>query len=161
PVNPYGETKLTGEWLIRAMAAATGVGYVNLRCFNVAGAGPPELADSTVSNLIPIVFEQLTTGRRPGIFGADHPTLDGTCVRDFVHVRDLATAHVAAARRLSADAGARLTLNGGRGQGVSVRQIIETIGEVTGHDVNPAILDRRVGDPSRVVASVDCTLREL
>lgn len=161
PVNPYGETKLAGEWLIRAVADATGMGYVNLRYFNVAGAGAPELADPGATNLIPMVFERLTLGRRPVIFGADHATPDGTCVRDFIHVSDLAAAHLAAARRLTADAGARLTLNVGRGHGVSVREIITMVGEVTGHDADPTVLDRRIGDPSRVVASVDSVLREL
>jgi UDP-glucose 4-epimerase len=161
PVNPYGETKLAGEWLIRAVANASRMGYVNLRYFNVAGAGAPEFAAPSVTNLIPMVFEQLALGRRPVIFGADHPTPDGTCIRDFVHVSDLAAAHLAAARRLTADAGARLTLNVGRGRGVSVLEIIRMIGEVTGHDVGPTVLDRRIGDPPRVVASVDSVLHEL
>ena len=161
PVNPYGETKLAGEWLIRAVANEAGVGYVNLRYFNVAGAGAPELADPGTTNLIPMVFERLTLGRRPVIFGADHPTQDGTCVRDFIHVSDIADAHLAAAGRLTVDTDARLTLNVGRGHGVSVREIISMIGEVTGHDVDPTVLDRRIGDPPRVVASVDSVLREL
>jgi UDP-glucose 4-epimerase len=160
PVNPYGETKLAGEWLVRAVAHATGTGYVNLRYFNVAGAGTPELADRQATNLIPMVFQQLALGRRPAVFGSDYPTPDGTCVRDFIHVSDLAAAHVAAARRLTADA-VRLTLNVGRGRGVSVREIITLIGEVTGRAVEPTVLERRAGDPARVVASVDSVLREL
>ncbi|MEU3278366.1 UDP-glucose 4-epimerase GalE [Streptomyces antibioticus] len=161
PVNPYGETKLAGEWLVRAVAHATGAGYVSLRYFNVAGAGTPDLADRQATNLIPMVFEQLALGRRPVVFGADYPTPDGTCVRDFIHVSDLAAAHVVAARRLTADAGARLTLNVGRGRGVSVREIITLIGEVTGRPVEPTVIERRVGDPARVVASVDSVLRKL
>jgi UDP-glucose 4-epimerase len=161
PVNPYGETKLAGEWLVRAVATGTGMGYVNLRYFNVAGAGRPELADQRATNLIPIVFEQLALGRQPVIFGADYPTPDGTCIRDFVHVSDLATAHLAAARRLTRDVSARLTLNVGRGRGVSVREIITMIGAVTGRDIEPTVLDRRIGDPPWVVASVDSVMEEL
>jgi UDP-glucose 4-epimerase len=98
PVNPYGETKLVGEWMIRAAAAATGLRYVNLRCFNVAGAAEPRLCDLTRANLVPMVFEQLAFGRPPRIFGDDYPTPDGTCIRDFVHVADIASAHLRAAR---------------------------------------------------------------
>jgi UDP-glucose 4-epimerase len=161
PVNPYGETKLAGEWLVRATANSTDLGFVILRYFNVAGAGSPTMGDVGVNNLIPMVFEALANGGQPTIFGADYPTFDGTCIRDFIHVADLATAHVAAAQRLSADADARLTLNVGRGRGASVREIIGAIGGVTGGNVNPRIHPRRVGDPTRVVASVDRIVREL
>ncbi|MFD6416491.1 UDP-glucose 4-epimerase GalE [Streptomyces sp. NPDC060194] len=157
PINPYGETKLTGEWLVRAAGRAYGVATANLRYFNVAGAAAPELADTGVFNLIPMVFEKLTAGRAPLVFGADYPTPDGTCVRDYIHVSDIARAHVAAARHLSAaggDAG-DLTLNIGRGEGVSVREMMDLIAEVTGHAVEPLVTDRRPGDPPRVVASAD------
>jgi UDP-glucose 4-epimerase len=160
-VNPYGETKLAGEWLVRAVSAGTGMGFVNLRYFNVAGAGRPELADQRATNLIPMVFEQLALGRQPVIFGADYPTPDGTCIRDFIHVSDLAAAHLAAARRLTRDVGARLTLNVGRGRGVSVQEIMSMVGSVTGLDIEPTVLDRRMGDPAWVVASVDAVLEEL
>jgi len=161
PVNPYGETKLAGEWLVRATANSTELGFVILRYFNVAGAGSPVLGDHGVNNLIPMVFEAITNGRPPTIFGADYTTFDGTCVRDFIHVSDLATAHVAAAERLTADDDVRLTLNVGTGRGVSVREIVASVAGVAGGHVRPRIRARRVGDPTRVVASVDAVRREL
>ncbi|MYV42808.1 UDP-glucose 4-epimerase GalE, partial [Streptomyces sp. SID1328] len=138
PVNPYGETKLAGEWLVRAAGQAHGISTVCLRYFNVAGAAAPELADTGVFNIVPMVFDRLTRDEAPRIFGADYPTPDGTCVRDYIHVADLAEAHLAAARRLSEDAPAGdLTLNVGRGEGVSVRELITLIGEVTGDRREP------------------------
>jgi UDP-glucose 4-epimerase len=152
PLSPYGETKLVGEWVVRAAAAATGLRYALLRYFNVAGAARPELADTAVTNLVPMVFERLTAGRRPMLFGDDYPTPDGTCVRDFIHVADLADAHAAAVAHLD-DGGADLLLNVGRGDGASVREVLATVAEVTGRDTTPEVLPRRAGDPPRVVAS--------
>ena len=154
PQSPYGETKLVGEWLIRAAAAAHGLRYVALRYFNVAGAGSAELADVVVSNLVPMVFERLSAGRRPILFGADYPTADGSCVRDFIHVADLAEAHVAALHHLEGE-GADLVLNVGRGEGASVREVLDVVADVTGLDAEPEILPRRAGDPARVVASAE------
>jgi UDP-glucose 4-epimerase len=162
PINPYGESKLVGEWLINATARAHGLSYAALRYFNVAGAGAPELADGGVTNLVPMVFEKLQENRPPLIFGDDYDTPDGTCVRDFIHVVDLAEAHVAAASRLAHDADARLVLNVGRGDGTSVRAMVELIQETTGlRDVAPTIEPRRAGDPARVVASAELIEREL
>ncbi|HLL33190.1 MAG TPA: UDP-glucose 4-epimerase GalE, partial [Streptomyces sp.] len=127
PMSPYGETKLAGEWLVRATGRATGLSTASLRYFNVAGAAAPELADTGVLNLVPMVFERLTEGAPPRVFGDDYPTPDGTCVRDYIHVVDLAEAHVAAARALEASPGRDLTLNVGRGEGVSVREMIDRI----------------------------------
>ncbi|WP_217207961.1 UDP-glucose 4-epimerase GalE [Streptomyces sp. AC550_RSS872] len=153
PVNPYGETKLAGEWLVRAAGRAHGISTVCLRYFNVAGAASPELADTGVFNIVPMVFDRLTRDEAPRIFGDDHPTPDGTCVRDYIHVADLAEAHLAAARRLTEpDASGDLTVNIGRGEGVSVRELITVIGEVTG-DARPAVVRaRRPGDAPRAVA---------
>ena len=162
PVNPYGGTKLTGEWLVRAAGAAHGIATVCLRYFNVAGAAAPELADTGVFNLVPMVFDRLTRDEAPRIFGDDYPTPDGTCIRDYIHVADLAEAHLAAARRLS-DGGASgdLTVNIGRGQGVSVRELVTVIGEVTG-DRRPAVVEgRRPGDAPRAVASAERAAGEL
>ncbi|MFJ8134958.1 UDP-glucose 4-epimerase GalE [Streptomyces sp. NPDC096013] len=162
PVNPYGETKLTGEWLVRAAGAAHGIDTVCLRYFNVAGAAAPELADTGVFNIVPMVFDRLTRDEAPRIFGDDYPTPDGTCVRDYIHVADLAEAHLAAARRL-ADGGAEgdLTVNIGRGEGVSVRELVTVIGEVTG-DRRPAVVEgRRPGDAPRAVASAERAAAEL
>ncbi|MEE1762566.1 UDP-glucose 4-epimerase GalE [Streptomyces sp. SP18BB07] len=161
PMSPYGETKLVGEWLVRATGRATGLSTASLRYFNVAGAATPELADTGVFNLVPMVFEKLSEGAPPRIFGADYPTPDGTCVRDYIHVVDLAEAHVATARRLREAPGTDLTLNIGRGEGVSVREMIDRINALTGHDVPPVVVDRRPGDPARVVASADRIAAEL
>ncbi|CAM5340340.1 UDP-glucose 4-epimerase GalE [Streptomyces canus] len=152
PVNPYGETKLAGEWLVRAAGQAHGISTVCLRYFNVAGAAAPELADTGVFNIVPMVFDRLTRGEAPRIFGDDYPTPDGTCVRDYIHVSDLAEAHLAAARHLSGQSG-DLTVNIGRGEGVSVREMVTVIGEVTG-DRRPAVVEpRRPGDAPVSVAS--------
>ncbi|WP_328771189.1 UDP-glucose 4-epimerase GalE [Streptomyces sp. NBC_00286] len=153
PMSPYGETKLAGEWLTRATGRAHGLSTACLRYFNVAGAATPELADIGVFNIVPMVFEKLTEGAPPRIFGDDYPTPDGTCVRDYIHVVDLAEAHVAAARRLSTSPGTDLTLNIGRGEGVSVREMIDHINDLTGYDAPPVVTPRRPGDPPRVVAS--------
>ncbi|MGW2553615.1 UDP-glucose 4-epimerase GalE [Streptomyces sp. NPDC001635] len=161
PMSPYGETKLVGEWLVRATARATGLSTACLRYFNVAGAAAPELADVGVFNLIPMVFEKLTQNAPPRIFGDDYPTPDGTCVRDYIHVVDLAEAHVAAARALRTPPGADLTLNIGRGEGVSVREMVDRINAITGYGTPPTVTPRRPGDPARVVASADRIAREL
>jgi UDP-glucose 4-epimerase len=162
PMSPYGETKLAGEWLVRAVGRAHGISTVALRYFNVAGAASPEMADSGVFNIVPMVFEKLTAGEPPLIFGDDYPTPDGTCVRDYIHVVDLAEAHLAAARHLaSAAPGTSLTLNVGRGEGVSVREMMDVIRSVTGHDMEPKVVGRRAGDPARVVASAEAARREL
>ena len=161
PMSPYGETKLAGEWLVRATGKATGLSTACLRYFNVAGAATPELADVGVFNLVPMVFEKLTENAAPRIFGDDYPTPDGTCIRDYIHVVDLAEAHVATARALQSTPGLDLTLNIGRGEGVSVREMIDTINAVTGYDRAPTVTPRRPGDPARVVASADRIATEL
>jgi UDP-glucose 4-epimerase len=152
PMSPYGETKLVGEMLIRATAHAHGLSYVNLRYFNVAGAGAPELGDPGAFNLIPMVFNRLEAGQAPQIFGADYPTPDGTCIRDYIHVSDVADAHAAAVRRLLADEQVGLTLNIGRGQGVSVKEILAAIRAETRIEIDPEVVDRRPGDPAAYAA---------
>ncbi len=102
PESPYGESKLIGEWLIRDQARATGLRHTSLRYFNVVGSGSDDLYDTSPHNLFPIVFEMLLAGKTPRINGDDYDTPDGTCVRDYVHVGDLASAHVVAARHLAA-----------------------------------------------------------
>ncbi|EDY61246.1 MULTISPECIES: UDP-glucose 4-epimerase GalE [Streptomyces] len=161
PMSPYGETKLAGEWLVRATGRATGLSTACLRYFNVAGAASPELADTGVFNIIPMVFERLTQDAAPRIFGDDYDTPDGTCVRDYIHVADLAEAHVAAARTLQSSPGRDLTVNIGRGEGVSVREMIDHINAITGYDRPPTVTPRRPGDPARVVASADQAATEL
>ncbi|MFH8288866.1 UDP-glucose 4-epimerase GalE [Streptomyces sp. NPDC018059] len=162
PMSPYGETKLAGEWLVRATGRAHGLATASLRYFNVAGAASPELADTGVYNLVPMVFEKLTAGESPRVFGADYATPDGTCVRDYIHVVDVAEAHVATARRLAAAApGTDLTLNVGRGEGVSVREMTDLINDVTGYAIPAEVTGRRPGDPARVVAAADRVATEL
>lgn len=156
PVSPYGATKLVGEWVFRAAAEAHGLSAVALRYFNVAGAGSDELGDTGAFNLIPMVLRALTLGRRPQVFGADYPTPDGTCVRDYIHVADLADAHVAAAGAAAATAdGTFLAYNVGRGVGSSVLEVMDTVSDVVGRDVDAEVVARRPGDPPRVVASAD------
>jgi UDP-glucose 4-epimerase len=151
PINPYGETKLIGEWLIRDQARATGLRFAALRYFNVAGTASPELADLGRTNLIPMVFDALDRGDQPVIFGGRHPTPDGTCVRDFIHVQDLADAHVAAIDALGS-AGAAHVFNVGCGRGYSVREVIEMVAEVSGRSIQPRLGPARPGDPAMVVA---------
>ncbi|MFJ6572783.1 UDP-glucose 4-epimerase GalE [Streptomyces sp. NPDC091292] len=162
PMSPYGETKLAGEWLVRAAGRAHGIATVCLRYFNVAGCATPELADTGVFNVIPMVFDRLTRGEAPRIFGDDYPTPDGTCVRDYIHVADLADAHLAAARRLNAEqVTGDLTVNIGRGEGVSVRELLTLIAEASG-DHRPAVVEpRRAGDAPRAVASARRAAEEL
>ena len=154
PLSPYGETKLVGEWLMRDCAVAYGLRSLALRYFNVAGAATPELGDPGVFNLIPLVFQALDAGEQPRVFGADYPTPDGTCIRDYVHVEDVADAHLAAVRALDAGADSA-AYNIGRGEGSSVLEVLEVIARVTGRDTTPLLVDRRPGDPARIVAAVD------
>lgn len=160
PQSPYGQTKVVGEWLSLDAEAAYAVRSVCLRYFNVAGAATPQLGDPEVLNLIPMVFERLTARERPRLFGDDYPTPDGSCVRDYIHVADIATAHVAAARHLD-QGGESLRLNIGRGQGSSVREVLAMIGEVTGLDTSPQVVARRPGDPPRTVAAADAIRERL
>ncbi|MFE1189807.1 UDP-glucose 4-epimerase GalE [[Kitasatospora] papulosa] len=156
PINPYGETKLAGEWLVRAAGRAHGISTACLRYFNVAGAAEPELADTGVFNVVPMFFDRLTRGEAPRIFGDGYPTPDGTCVRDYIHVADLAEAHLAVARHLDGTPeGGDLTVNIGRGEGVSVRRLAELVGEVTGLRTEPVVDPPRPGDAARAVASAD------
>ncbi|MEV8535144.1 UDP-glucose 4-epimerase GalE [Streptomyces sp. NPDC051211] len=165
PLSPYGETKLAGEWLVRAAGKAYGISTACLRYFNVAGAAAPELADTGVFNLVPMVFERFDQGEGARIFGDDYPTPDGTCIRDYIHVEDLADAHLVAARKLAQWAAAGdykdLTVNIGRGEGVSVREMVELLNENTGHSHAPVVTPRRPGDPAKVVASADRIAAEL
>ena len=160
PLSPYGETKVVGEWLGRATAAASQLRVISLRYFNVAGAASPELGDPAVLNLIPMALRSLTSGEAPKIFGDDYPTPDGTCIRDYVHVADVADAHVRALEHLS-KGGASATYNIGRGEGSSVREVLALLAEVTGITTAPEVVPRRPGDPARIVASAQRIRDEL
>jgi UDP-glucose 4-epimerase len=162
PVNPYGQTKLAGEWLTHATGLAVGMRTIALRYFNVAGAAAPELIDRSAANLVPLILTAISRGERPTIFGADYPTSDGTCVRDYIHVADVAEAHLAAVRALeSGDVESGSTLNLGTGRGVSVQQMVEIALKVTGSHLEPVIGPRRPGDPPAVVAAVDRAAQQL
>ncbi len=161
PESPYGESKLVGEWMIRDQGVATGLRHTSLRYFNVVGSGEPGLYDSSPHNLFPLVIRALDEGHRPKIFGDDYPTADGTCVRDYVHVADLAEAHVSAVRSLLADEALEPVYNLGSGEGVSVRQIMGAVARTTGVDFEPLVEGRRPGDPARIVASGELAARDL
>ncbi|ASD21218.1 MULTISPECIES: UDP-glucose 4-epimerase GalE [Cryobacterium] len=161
PESPYGESKLIGEWLLRDQAVAAGLAHTSLRYFNVVGSGSADLRDTSPHNLFPMVFEALIDGRTPRINGNDYQTADGTCVRDYIHVADLAISHVAAARRLDAGLTIAPVYNLGSGEGVSVGEIMSTVAAVTGIPFSPEIGPRRSGDPDRIVASGEMAARDL
>lgn len=161
PQSPYGESKLVGEWLLADQAVAAGLRHTSLRYFNVVGSGYPDVYDTSPHNLFPLVFDALLSGRTPKIFGDDYPTPDGTCVRDYLHVQDLAISHVAAAERLRAGAPIAPAYNLGSGSGVSVGEIMAAIADVTGIDFTPDIAARRPGDPPRIVANGDRAARDI
>ncbi|AMM21692.1 UDP-glucose 4-epimerase [Frondihabitans sp. PAMC 28766] len=152
PESPYGESKLIGEWLLRDQGTATGLRHTSLRYFNVVGSGESDLYDASPHNLFPLVFQALLDGKTPRINGDDYNTPDGTCVRDYVHVADLAVSHAVAARRLDAGETLEPAYNLGSGDGVSVRQIMDAMAEGTGIAFTPEIAPRRPGDPDRIVA---------
>jgi UDP-glucose 4-epimerase len=154
PINPYGQTKLIGEWMTANAARAWGLRAVNLRYFNVAGAGWPELADTATMNLVPIVFAALDAGKSPVVFGTDYETADGTCVRDYVHVLDLAEAHVTSLDYLDGDTRDHSTFNVGTGKGASVFEVLAEIKRVTKIDFEIDLQPRRPGDPPYLCADV-------
>ena len=154
PINPYGQTKLIGEWMVANAATAWGLRGANLRYFNVAGAGWPELADTAVANLVPIVFAALRAGEAPKVFGTDYATADGTCVRDYVHVLDLAEAHLSALDYLETDTRPHATFNVGTGKGSSVFEVLEQIRQTTGINFEADLQPRRPGDPPYLAADV-------
>jgi UDP-glucose 4-epimerase len=161
PGNIYGQTKLMTETLLEWYREARGLGYAALRYFNAAGAVPGRgEAHHPESHLIPLVL-QVALGQRSGaqIFGTDYPTPDGTCVRDYIHVADLVSAHLLALEAL--EPGGRRIYNVGTGAGHSVREVIDTARRVTGHPLPAVEVARRPGDPPRLVASSDKIRREL
>jgi len=153
PQNPYGRTKLVGEWMIRDAAAAAGFGWAALRYFNVAGAGAPHLRDSGDSSLVPRLVRAATSGGLATVYGTDYPTPDGTAVRDYIHVTDVADAHVATALAVAGGTVAGEVFNVGRGEGASVRQMIDAVGRELGRRVPYVAAPRRPGDPDAVIAS--------
>jgi UDP-glucose 4-epimerase len=161
PESPYGESKLIGEWLLRDVAAVEPLRYTSLRYFNVVGSGYDDLYDTSPHNLFPRVLAALTAGEAPQLFGTDYDTPDGSCVRDYLHVQDLALAHVSAAEALEGGRALEPVYNLGSGKGLSVLEILDTMARVTGIVVTPECRPRRPGDPARIVASGDLAARDL
>ena len=156
PTNPYGETKLAMEKMFKWTAEAHGLRYVSLRYFNACGAdesGTIGEAHNPESHLIPLIL-QVPNGKREtiSIYGTDYDTPDGTCIRDYIHVTDLAQAHILAVQYLN-NGGESDIFNLGNGVGYSVREVIETARKVTGHPIPATESSRRAGDPARLVAS--------
>jgi UDP-glucose 4-epimerase len=158
PLSPYGMSKLMSEQMLRDASAAYGLNHVILRYFNVAGADPAGRHGQSTPNATHLIKVALETalGRRPrmSIYGDDYPTSDGTCVRDYIHVSDLANAHLAALDYLR-NGGESCTLNCGYGQGYSVKEVVDTVKSVAGVDFDVHLAPRRVGDPASIVADSD------
>jgi UDP-glucose 4-epimerase len=152
PISPYGASKLAAEGEINKFLAIPGNHGTSLRFFNVVGTAAPELMDNSVENLVPIVINKLKAGQAPVIYGTDYPTPDGTCVRDYVDVRDIARAHLAAA---DATSSLPLAMNVGTGRGGSVREVIKLVCATAGrYDLVVSEQDRRAGDPAFLCADV-------
>ncbi|MCI0434225.1 MAG: UDP-glucose 4-epimerase GalE [Gemmatimonadetes bacterium] len=158
PINPYGTSKLMSEWMLRDLRAAGGPSYVSLRYFNVAGSDPlGRIGQSTRgATLLTKVACEAAVGKRPAvsIFGTDYPTPDGTGVRDYIHVEDLADAHLRALSYLR-DGGASVTLNCGYGHGYSVREVLAMVERVSGRHLQIREEARRAGDPPTLIARAD------
>lgn len=164
PTNPYGETKLAVEKALKWSDSAYGIKYASLRYFNAAGAhisGKIGEDHSPESHLIPIIM-QTALGQREsiGIFGDDYPTEDGTCIRDYIHVTDLSTAHILALNKLE-ETNESLICNLGNGKGFSVKEVIKIAREVTGREIKEVISPRRAGDPAVLIASSEKAQKEL
>ena len=164
PTNPYGETKLSVEKMLKWFDNAYGIKYTALRYFNAAGAhidGHIGEDHSPESHLIPIILE-VALGKRDKIyiFGDDYPTEDGTCVRDYIHVTDLADAHILALERLQ-KGGDSTVFNLGNGKGFSVKEVIEVARKITNRNINVEKAGRRAGDPAVLIASSDKAVKEL
>jgi len=158
PINPYGTSKLMSEWMLRDLAAASELKHVTLRYFNVAGCDPGGRIGQSTRNatLLTKVACEAAVGKRSEvrIFGTDYSTPDGTGVRDYIHVEDLATAHLAALVHLSGG-GASATLNCGYGHGYSVREVLDAVGRASGSPLKVTEAPRRAGDPPMLIASAE------
>jgi UDP-glucose 4-epimerase len=150
PINPYGQTKLIGEWMI-SNAKVWGLSAISLRYFNVAGAGWTELADRQALNLIPIILKKIREGQAIEVFGDDYETPDGSCIRDYIHVQDLARAHIDSITALTQPGNE--VFNVGTGKGSSVFEVIDEIKKTSGVDFEVRVSRRRAGDPPKLVAS--------
>ena len=154
PINPYGATKLAGEWMAEALTISDDFKVVALRYFNVGGAGNANLGDEYSYNLIPIIFDALEKNESPIVFGKDFETSDGTCIRDYVHVEDLADAHVSAVEYVSKAEPKFTAINIGTGKGSSVLEVMNMVAKVSGIEFEPKFVQARQGDPAALVADV-------
>lgn len=161
PINPYGQSKLAGEWLLQSYARAQSFRAVSLRYFNVVGSADQVLSDRFPYNLFGQTFSRLGDNVSPTVFGADYPTADGTCVRDFIHVEDLARAHVDALQALRSNRRHLAAYNLGTGSGYSVLQVLEEIRRCTGRPFDIEVAARRDGDPASVVADPSAAMHDL
>jgi len=160
PLSPYGATKLLSEELITTVGNAEQISHISLRYFNVVGSSIPAFGDNSKDNLVPKVFLALKNGKRPQIYGTDYPTPDGTCIRDYIHVQDLALAHVAALKKTESGFVSSV-YNVGSGKGYSVREMMDQLSTTIGKDINPEESPARAGDSPKLIASTAKIEREL
>jgi UDP-glucose 4-epimerase len=160
PLSPYGQTKLLSEKLISAVAKAEDLSAISLRYFNVVGALRDEFADNSKDNLVPKVFAALKAGKNPEIYGSDYPTKDGSCIRDYIHISDLASAHLVALEKVFATKVDEV-YNVGSGTGYSVTEMINQIAESIGKAITPTLSPRRPGDTAQLIASIAKIERDL
>jgi len=160
PLSPYGQTKLLSEKLISAVAKAEDLSSISLRYFNVVGALRDEFADNSKDNLVPMVFAALKAGKNPEIYGSDYPTKDGSCIRDYIHVSDLAKAHIVALEKVFSTKVDEV-YNVGSGTGYSVTEMINQIAESIGKAITPTLSPRRPGDTAQLIASIAKIQRDL
>ena len=160
PLSPYGQTKLLSEKLISAVAKAENLSAISLRYFNVVGALRDEFADNSKDNLVPKVFAALKAGKNPEIYGSDYPTKDGSCIRDYIHISDLAKAHLVALEKIFSTKVDEI-YNVGSGSGYSVTEMINQIAESIGKAITPTLSTRRPGDTAQLIASIAKIERDL
>ena len=160
PLSPYGQTKLLSEKLISAVAKAEDLSAISLRYFNVVGALRDEFADNSKDNLVPKVFAALKAGKNTEIYGSDYPTKDGSCIRDYIHVSDLAEAHLVALEKVFITKVDEV-YNVGSGSGYSVIEMINQIAESIGKAITPTLSPRRPGDTAQLIASIEKIERDL
>ena len=154
PLSTYGASKLLSEQLISSVGSAEQISNISLRYFNVVGSNIAEFGDNSKDNLVPKVFLALKNGKRPQIYGSDYPTPDGTCIRDYIHVQDLALAHLAALKKVESGYISQV-YNVGSGKGYSVKEMMDQISKSLGRDINPEVSQARAGDSPKLIASID------
>jgi len=160
PLSPYGATKLLSEQIISQVSKAEGISSISLRYFNVVGSSRPEFGDNSKDNLVPKVFTAFRNGSKPEIYGDDYPTHDGTCVRDYIHVSDLAEAHVLSLKKVESGHIDEV-FNVGSGTGYSVKEMLDQMSKSMGIDLAPKVVSRRSGDTPQLIASIAKIEREL